>query len=294
MNMVSFPGLGIKAFNVDPIAFTIPIGKGFAIAKYGLIITVGIILAALYVIFRAKQQNIKADTIIDIALFTVPIGVVGARLYYVVFELDAFIEPSVGKTLFNIINLRDGGLAIYGGIIAGAATVIVMSRIKKVPFFKLADMASPAVIFAQSLGRWGNFFNVEAYGGPTTLPWRMGISFNGGSTWSFVHPTFLYESLWNLLGFVLINIFYGFKKDKTHKKYDGQIFLMVFGWYGFGRMLIEGLRTDSLYIFEVFRVSQLLGGAIFLAAAGLLIAHHFSKTDMLFRPLNGKKNGKDS
>ncbi len=289
-HVLSFPGLGIKPFTVNSIAFSI--GKHFTVAKYGLIITLAIVLAALYVIWRAKQQGIKADTILDMALVTVPVGVVGARLYYVLTSLDQFVEPNFFKTMWNIINLRDGGLAIYGGILGGALGFFIMTRVKKVSFFQIADMTMPAVIFAQSLGRWGNFFNAEAYGYETTLPWRMGI--HHGDSAIFVHPTFLYESLWNLLGFILINLFYGFKKDKTHKKYDGQIMLMVFGWYGFGRMLIEGLRTDSLYIFGIFRISQVLGLLFFLAAAGLLIAHHFSKTDMFFRPLSGKKDGKDS
>ena len=152
-------------------------------------------------------------------------------------------------------------------------------------------MIMPAVLIGQILGRWGNFFNAEAYGSATELPWRMGILQHTGE-WSYVHPTFLYESLWNLLGFVLINLFYGFSREKTHKKYDGQIMLMVFGWYGFGRMLIEGLRTDSLYV-GPFRISQVLGLLFFLVALSLLVYHHFTKTDMLFHPIEEKKKGKD-
>lgn len=281
ISQISFPGLGIDPFTVNSVAFRI---GNFSVAFYGIIITLGIVLAALYVIWRAKHKGIAADTILDIALLVVPLGVIGARLYYVLTSLDRF--DSFGE----VFDIRSGGLAIYGGIIGGAIAVIIMARVKKINFFLLADMITPAVLIGQILGRWGNFFNAEAYGSATELPWRMGL-YKGGE-WIYVHPTFLYESLWNLLGFLLINCFYGWKADKTHKKYDGQIFLMVFAWYGFGRMLIEGLRTDSLYV-GPFRISQVLGLLFFLVGAGLLVYHHFSKTDMLFRPVEEKKAGKD-
>lgn len=281
ISQISFPGLGIEPFSLDSVAFRI---GDFSVAFYGVIITLGIVLATLYVIWRAKQNGITADTILDIALLVVPCGVVGARLYYVLTSLDRF------NSFGEIFDIRSGGLAIYGGIIGGAIAVIIMARIKKINFFLLADMITPAVLIGQILGRWGNFFNAEAYGSATELPWRMGLL--KGGEWIYVHPTFLYESLWNLLGLVLINIFYGFKKEKTHKKYDGQIFLMVFAWYGFGRMFIEGLRTDSLYV-GPFRISQVLGLLFFLAGAGLLLYHHFTKTDMLFRRMDGKEAGKD-
>ncbi len=281
ISQISFPGLGIDPFKVNSVAFRI---GDFTVAFYGIIITLGIVLAALYVIWRAKHRGIPADTILDIALLVVPLGVIGARLYYVLTSLDRF------DSLGEVFDIRSGGLAIYGGIIGGAIAVIIMARVKKINFFLLADMITPAVLIGQILGRWGNFFNAEAYGSATELPWRMGL-YKGGE-WIYVHPTFLYESLWNLLGFVLINCFYGWGAEKTHKKYDGQIFLMVFAWYGFGRMLIEGLRTDSLYV-GPFRISQVLGFLFFLAGAGLLAYHHFTKTDMLFRPIDEKKTGKD-
>lgn len=281
ISQISFPGLGIEPFSLDSVAFRI---GDFSVAFYGVIITLGIVLATLYVIWRAKQNGITADTILDMALLVVPCGVVGARLYYVLTSLDRF------NSFGEIFDIRSGGLAIYGGIIGGAIAVIIMARVKKIDFFLLADMISPAVLIGQILGRWGNFFNAEAYGSATELPWRMGLL--KGGEWIYVHPTFLYESLWNLLGLVLINIFYGFKKEKTHKKYDGQIFLMVFAWYGFGRMFIEGLRTDSLYV-GPFRISQVLGLLFFLVGAGLLLYHHFTKTDMLFRRMDGKEAGKD-
>ncbi|MBQ9736234.1 MAG: prolipoprotein diacylglyceryl transferase [Clostridia bacterium] len=278
-SQISFPGLGIEPFSLDSVAFRI---GDFSVAYYGVIITFGIILAVLYVMWRARQVGISGDTILDIALLVVPMGVVGARLYYVLTSLDQF------DSFADVFNIRGGGLAIYGGIIGGALAVIIMAHFKKISFFKLADMITPAVLIGQILGRWGNFFNAEAYGSATTLPWRMGL-FKGGE-WIFVHPTFLYESLWNLLGFILINLFYGLKPEKTHKKYDGQIFLMVFAWYGFGRMLIEGLRTDSLYV-GPFRISQVLGLVFFVLGAALLLYHHFTKTDMLFRKIGTHKEG---
>ena len=282
ISQISFPGLGIEPFSLDSVAFRI---GSVSVAWYGIIITFGIVLAVLYVIWRASHRDIKADTILDIALLTVPCGVVGARLYYVLTSLDRF------HSFGDVFDIRSGGLAIYGGIIGGAIAVIIMARVKKINFFALADMITPAVLIGQILGRWGNFFNAEAYGSMTDLPWRMGL-FKGGD-WIYVHPTFLYESLWNLLGFVLINLFFGLSKEKTHKKYDGQIFLMVFAWYGFGRMLIEGLRTDSLYV-GPFRISQVLGLVFFLVGAGLLVYHHFTKTDMLFKPTEAEKSGKES
>lgn len=281
ISSVFFEGLGIPPFEVDSVALRI---GSFTIAWYAVIICIGMILSVLYIMWRAKQNDIKTDHILDMALVVIPLGIIGARLYYVLTSLERF------HSFWEILNLRTGGLAIYGGIIGGAIGVIIMARVKKISFFCLADMICPGVLIGQILGRWGNFFNAEAYGGETTLPWRMGL-YRGGE-WIFVHPTFLYESLWNLLGFLLINWYYGFKKEKTHKKYDGEIFLMVFGWYGFGRMLIEGLRTDSLYV-GPFRISQVLGFVFFIAAAGLWIYHRISKTDMLFRPLDGSKKEKE-
>ena len=280
ISQISFPGLGIEPFSLNSVAFSI---GNISIAFYGLIITFGIVLAALYVIWRAKHNGISADTILDMALVVVPLGVVGARLYYVLTSLDHF------HTLADVLDIRSGGLAIYGGIIGGAIAVIIMAKVKKINFFLLADMITPAVLIGQILGRWGNFFNAEAYGSATELPWRMGLL--KGGEWIYVHPTFLYESLWNLLGLILINIFYGFRADKTHKKYDGQIFLMVFAWYGLGRAFIEGLRTDSLYV-GPFRISQVLGILFFVVGAGLLVYHHFTKTDMLFKPIHSDTKGK--
>ena len=281
---ISFPGLGIGEFEISRTAFSI--GK-VTVTWYGMIICLGIILAFSYFCYRARQEGIDFDTLLDYALITVPTAILGARLYYIIFNPEGY------DTFYEIIAIWNGGLAIYGGIIGGAIAVILISKFKKKNFFTVADSLMPGVMLGQLIGRWGNFMNGEAFGGETTLPWRMRLcnKLTDYQTMD-VHPTFLYESLWNLLGFVLINIFYGFKAEKTHKKYDGQIFLMVFSWYGFGRMLIEGLRTDSLYV-GPFRISQVLGLLFFVAGVGLLLYHHFTKTDMLFQPIKDEKAGKD-
>ena len=272
LKILSFPGLGIGEFEINSVAFEI---FGISIAWYALIITFGLVLAIIYTIFRAKQIGIKYEEIIDFALFVVPFGILGARLYYVLCELDRY------KSFWEIFDIRSGGLAIYGGIIAGAATVFIVCKVKKIYFPALGDCIVPGVIMAQSIGRWGNFMNVEAFGSLTDAPWRMCSPSIANYLKSVItpeeydqviagtlgaHPTFFYESFWNLIGFIAINFFY------KHRKYDGQIILLVFGWYGLGRMWIEGLRTDSLYIPGTeLRVSQVLAALIFIGCLGLLI-----------------------
>ena len=271
---LSFPGLGIGEFSVNSEAFTV---FGAPIAWYALIICLGMIFAVSYVIFRAGQIGINSEHIIDFALFVIPIGVIGARLYYVLMELEHY------NSLADAFNIREGGLAIYGGIIAGAITVFCVCKYKKIDFLAFADCVVPGLIMAQAIGRWGNFMNGEAFGGETESFLRMGIrNFNSIYTFNtydmvYVHPTFLYESLWNIAGFIAINIFY------KHKKYDGQIFLMIFGWYGLGRMWIEGLRTDSLYLFGTpIRVSQALAIVIFLTCASFLVYFAIKKPNRPF------------
>lgn len=278
---LSFPGLGIGEFTVDSEAFSL---FGAPIAWYALIICFGMIFAVSYVIFRAKRIGIDSEQVLDFALFVIPIGVLGARLYYVIMELDSF------DTIWDALNIRNGGLAIYGGIIAGAITVFCVCKYKKIDFLAFADCVVPGLVMAQAIGRWGNFMNGEAFGEITDSFLRMGI-LNRNSIYTFgtyemvyVHPTFLYESIWNIIGFIGVNIFY------KHKKYNGQVFLMIFGWYGLGRMIIEGLRTDSLYLFGTsIRVSQALAGVLFVVCTSLLIylaikkyqtpAYHYTKPE---------------
>lgn len=280
---ISFPGLGIGEFTVNSVAFEI---FGTAIAWYALIITAGMIAAVAYTVVQAKKIGITFEDVIDFALFTIPIGIIGARLYYVFTSLDKF------KTLASVFDIRSGGLAIYGGIIAGAITVFAVCYYKKINFLAFADCVAPGVLLAQGIGRWGNFMNGEAYGyicEGAFENWflRMGLQNHhtlgdfGTLNMVYVHPTFLYESLWNLLGVLLVYLFAKF----IHKKYDGQLFIMIFGWYGLGRMLIEGLRTDSLYLGPEewgIRVSQALAAVIFLAAAAALIYFQVKKPNWPF------------
>ena len=260
ISKISFPGLGIDWFEANSVAFSI--GK-MDIAWYAVIISLGIVCAVLYTMYRAKQVGITTDDILDFALIVVPSGVIGARLYYVLTKLENY------DSFAEIINIRNGGLAIYGGIIAGGIAVFCVSKFKKLPFLVLADCCTPGIILAQAIGRWGNFMNGEAFGYETEIFCRMGLeNILTGRVEAYVHPTFLYESLWNLVGFILVNLLL-YKR----RQYDGQVFLAVFGWYGLGRMFIEGLRQDSLYtkIFGLsFRTSQVLAAGIFIATATII------------------------
>ena len=279
--VVSFPGLGIGETELNKIAFTL-FGK-LEVRWYGLIITLGILCAVAYVIFRGKKsEHVISDDIIDIALLTVILGVIGARAYYVLTSLDQF------QTFGEAIAIWNGGLGIYGGIIGGCLGIVIMCYFKKISWRKLFDMAAPGVMLAQAMGRWGNFFNGEAYGyaiedttrffffnkeliltsGEGTIfnTFRMGLQ-NWYGEVVYYHPTFLYESVWNILGFVVANIIY------KHKRFHGQIALFYFTWYGFGRMFIEGLRTDSLYVpGTIIRISQLVGFLCFVVCGGALLA----------------------
>lgn len=260
ISKISFPGFGIGEFSVNSVAFTI---FGMDIAWYALLITFGMICCGAYVIFQAKKIGVTVDDVIDYALFTIPFGIIGARLYYVLTELEHY------KTFWDVINIREGGLAIYGGIIAGTITVFIVSLVKKIDFFAFGDCVAPGVLLAQGIGRWGNFMNGEAFGYETDLFCRMGLQnqLTGGEL-MYVHPTFLYESLWNLIGVLGVYLF----AKLVGKKYDGQLILLTFGWYGLGRMFIEGLRTDSLYIpGTAIRISQALAAVIFVVFLALLI-----------------------
>ena len=268
MHTISFPGLGIGPLEVDPVAFTLPIGKGIDIMWYALIITTGFIVAFLYGAFRAKRnEGYVVDDLLDLMIFIILFGILGARLYYVVMKPDEF------NTFFDVINIRSGGLAIYGGLIAGICAIIGVCKVKRLNLWKVLDLVAPGVMIAQAIGRWGNFMNAEAYGYriPESNPLyfiRMGLLPNEDSAFEtyYYHPTFLYESLWNVLGFVLLNLFY--KK----KRYNGQVALLYIAWYGFGRMWIEGLRTDSLYLGDTpIRVSQLVAFLSFAFALTMLV-----------------------
>ena len=254
MNNIGFPGLGIEPFTINSVAFTVPIFGGLTIAWYGIIVTLSILAGIFYAFWRAKKsEDISSDDMMDVAIFSIPAAIVGARVYYIIFNLSHF------GTFGSLFNTRQGGLAIYGGLIFALAACFGVCKFKKLPALKVFDAVAPAIMLGQIIGRWGNFTNAEAFGTATELPWRM---FIGGV--GYVHPTFLYESLWNLVGFIAISLLY------KYKKFDGLIFLIYISWYGLGRMLIEGLRVDSLMLGN-FRVSQVFGGLCLVGGLTLII-----------------------
>lgn len=252
MRSVNFPGLGGWEISLDRVAFRL---GDWPIYWYGIIIALGFLLAVSYCSRKSEAFGVRSDDLIDALFFAVPLAIIGARLYYILFYLDLFRNEDGALSVRKMIRIWDGGLAIYGGIIAAVLTVFVFCRVRKICFPAFADVGAYGLLIGQCIGRWGNFVNIEAYGGPTDLPWRMGVFefVNGTYQYVEVHPTFLYESLWNLLGFILL-VWVG----RKHRKFDGQIFLSYLAWYGIGRAWIEGLRADSLYFFGL-RISQMVG-----------------------------------
>lgn len=255
---ITFPGLGIE---INPsTGFSI---FGFEIKWYGVIIALGVLLAVLYCTKRSKEFGLTSDDIVNIVIVGLPCAIVGARLYYVVFEWDRFFGPDI--PWYKCLDIREGGLAIYGGVIGAVLGIIIFClsnknrRKKLLPYF---DVSGLGLFIGQMMGRWGNFFNREAHGGETDSFLRMGLIEGGKQI--FVHPTFLYESVWNLLGLILVHFL------SKKRKFDGQVFLYYVAWYGLGRAWIEGMRTDSLY-WGPFRVSQVLAAASCLIAVGILV-----------------------
>ncbi len=264
---VSFPNLGIEIENM-PVSFSV---FGFEIAIYGIIIGIGV-LAGMAIAFReAKVTGQNVDHYLDLAIYGIVSAIIGARLYYVIFEWDYF-----SKHPAEIINIRQGGLAIYGGIIAAIITGIVVSKVHKLNFFKVADTACPGLLLGQIIGRWGNFFNREAFGGNSDGLFAMrintddgivrvdvpkGVDYIEGTKFIQVQPTFLYESAWNLVLLILILVF------RRHKKFEGEVFAWYLGGYGFGRFFIEAMRTDQLIMpWLNVPVSQIVSAALFVFA----------------------------
>jgi phosphatidylglycerol:prolipoprotein diacylglycerol transferase len=263
MNSISFPGLGLEIY-LRRYAFEV---FGLKIYWYGVIIAFGFLLAVILALRSCRKYGLVPDNILDLVLFAAPTAIVFARLFYVVFSWDQYKD-----NLVDIIKIRDGGLAIYGGVIGALLVAWIYSRKAKLSFLQLADFGIPYLALGQGIGRWGNFVNQEAFGVPTTLPWRMnGNVINGYisnampsvdfSEWG-VHPTFLYESLWDIAVFLFLAYY------RKKKKNDGEVLFFYLMLYGTGRAFIEGLRTDSLYLGS-FRVSQLL--SVVLLALGLLL-----------------------
>lgn len=223
---------------MDPTAFNI---FGIPIAWYGILISIGVLVGTMIAMKRAKALGMDEEVILDFLIWEIPLSLIGARVYYVIFEWDMYRHNPI-----EALNIRNGGLAIHGAIITAIIVAIVFTRVRKINFWTIADIASPSLILAQSIGRWGNYVNKEAHGGPTDLPW--GIMIEGVK----VHPTFLYESIWNFLVFLFL-IWY----SKNKQKVKGEVFLLYLSLYSFIRVFIEGLRTDSLMMGNI-KVAQLV------------------------------------
>lgn len=260
INDIAFPNLGIYLHNV-PKSFTV---FGFQIALYGVIIGIGVLCGVLMAAHVAKKEGMDVDLIWDFAIYAIIFSIIGARAYYVVFEWDMYRTNPL-----SILNLRNGGLAIYGAVIASFITLFVYTRVKKVSFLQMVDVCVPGLILGQAIGRWGNFTNREVFGGYTDNPVAMRLPIDAvrardisadvaahiveDTNFIQVHPTFLYECLWNLLILCIMLVY------QKHKKFNGEIWLVYLGGYGLGRFWIEGIRTDQLYIMgTTIPVSQLI------------------------------------
>lgn len=265
---ISFPGLFPNLeINIDPVALHI----GHGVYWYGIIIACGFVLAVLFCSCRAGRYGIKKDDLYDMLIIATPLSIIGARLYYVVFYLDLFRNENGGISPGKVVAIWDGGLAIYGGVIVAVLTAFFFCRYKKIKVGAMLDLGCMGMLIGQLIGRWGNFVNREAFGAETTLPWRMRL-WESADQFIEVHPTFLYESLWNLVGLLLIVLLI-----EKYRKFDGENFCFYLLWYGLGRAWIEGLRTDSLYLFDwtlfgaPVRVSQLLSVVLCAVAIVLLV-----------------------
>ena len=259
---ISFPSFGIE---VNP-ARTLSLGP-FTVYYYGLVIALGLMLAVMYACKRSKEFGLTEDHILDGVLWVTPVAILCARAYYVAFSWEDYAD-----NLISVLYIWEGGIAIYGGVLGAIAGMAVFSKIKKIKFLAVLDVILMVFLIGQSIGRWGNFFNREAFGAPTEAFFRMGLSNTKTGGWEYYHPTFLYESVWNAIGFVIL------ASLCSKRKYDGQVALGYAAWYGLGRSIIEGLRMDSLY-WGPFRVSQVLAAVTCLAAVSILVWQHFKPHD---------------
>ncbi len=257
-SVISFPSLGIS---VNPPR-SISLGP-LNIYFYGIIIACGLVLAVLYCMNRSKEFGIKEDDILDGVLWVTPFSICCARAYYCIFAWHEYAADPI-----SVLYIWNGGLAIYGGVIGALIGVSVLCKLKKIKLPAMLDLVLLGFLIGQSIGRWGNFMNREAFGAPTDSFLRMGLYNTLTGQTEYYHPTFLYESVWNLCGFVLLHFL------SKRRKYDGQIALCYAAWYGLGRCIIEGLRMDSLY-WGSFRVSQVLAGISCVVAVIVLIWQHF-------------------
>ncbi|MEE0945690.1 MAG: prolipoprotein diacylglyceryl transferase [Acutalibacteraceae bacterium] len=265
---------------INPVAFTIPIGSGWPIYWYGILIGTGCLLALIYGMKYATRFNIDKDRMLDVVLVTIPVAILCARAYYCIFDNVSGTRISSLKEFFGFGQAGGfSGLAIYGGVIGAFVCGALMCKLRKIKILDMFDLAALGFLIGQAIGRWGNFTNQEAYG-----------TFTGSAFWGMqsdttiremgeglVHPCFLYESLWCIIGFVILHII------SKKRKFSGQIFLMYGAWYGFGRFFIEGIRTDSLTIGKI-RVSQLVAALAFIACVSLLV-YLFSKSKRVYETM---------
>lgn len=233
---ITFPIFG-ETFSLHPQRY-FPL-FGFNIHFYGLLLGLGFLLGAIYAIKRSKDFGLTQDQALNFILFCVPMAVIFSRLYYVVFNLDRYLQDPI----LIITGIRSGGLTIYGVVFGGLFGVWLCSRITKQNLLDFIDLASPALLIGQVIGRWGNFVNRELFGVETTLPWRMGLTVGGDTI--YVHPTFLYESLWNAAGLILLHRY----SKKPGRMFKGQLFTLYLGWYGLGRIWVEALRDPGQNMF---------------------------------------------
>lgn len=261
MRLVKFPGLNLE-FKFSQIAFYL---LGIPVYKYAVCIVIGIAVALILARFSKEKFENKYEDVLEISLYTIIFGIIGARVYFVFFNLEYYLSSP-----FQILNFRNGGLAIYGGLIFGLIAILILCKIKKVKVLNFLDYIVPFIAIAQSIGRWGNFFNIEAYGRETSSVFRMGIECL--NSYIEVHPVFLYESISTFLIFILLRYM------QKHRKFSGEILLEYLILYSFVRIFFESLRIDSLMLFN-FRISQILSIFIFIISLILFIK-------------NTKKNGK--
>ena len=276
---VYFPNFGggdnilKEGISIDRVAFTVP-GVNFTVYWYGLLIGIGMLLAIIYGFKKMRSCGIDPDRATDSVISGIIGAIIGARLYYIVFNTE-------GMKLTDFFKIRDGGLAIYGGLIGAILVGGIVTKLRGLRLSAMLDVTAPCFLIGQCIGRWGNFFNQEAFGANTDKAWGM-LSWKTAAyisdhydtltdvdAFKPIHPCFLYESLWCLLGFVLLHLYF------KHRKFDGEIFLMYTFWYGLGRFFIEGLRTDSLYLGQI-RVSQLVAGTCVVASVILWIVFRSS------------------
>ena len=259
---ISFPALDLvmnpgRAISIGPLT----------VHYYGAIIAFGLILGVLYACRRSKDFGLKEDDLIDGVLWVTPFAIACARAYYVIFR---WAEEYAANPI-SALYIWQGGLAIYGGVIGAVIGIIVFCKCRRIKPLVVLDVVSLSFLIGQSIGRWGNFFNREAFGAETDVLWKMGLMKASGEI-IYVHPTFLYESLWNACGLLILHF------ASKRRKFDGQVALGYMAWYGLGRCMIEGLRSDSLYI-GPFRVSQLLAGVSCIIAVSILLWNHFRPHD---------------